>query len=260
MGRGKVLLVVTTTSVLASIILTAFFTWLGIDESIPITPERIWVWALATGALVPLVLSPIIVLLMMGLVEQLEQTLQLANRLAQTDPLTGLSNRRSFMDVASVSLLRSNATSTPLAVVMLDIDEFKRINDSWGHLVGDEALVAVARVCASHAGGANVSARMGGEEFALLLHNCDLGRAVTVAELMRVEVERWHHLRSQEQVIPIRVSIGVACSTEPHGNLTELLALADERLYTAKRGGRNQVVGAGPLRGLKPVSESMPVV
>lgn len=255
MGRMRLLAVVTASTVLASVLLTVLVTWLAIDESRPITIGRIWTWAIATGALVPLVLSPLIVWLMLGLVERLEQTLQLANRLAQTDPLTGLSNRRSFMDVAHASLQRSNATGAPLAVVMLDIDQFKHINDTWGHLVGDEALVAVARVCANHAGGANISARLGGEEFALLLHNCDLARAAVVAELMRADVERWQELRSGAQVIPIRVSVGVACSSEPHGDLTALLALADQRLYEAKRSGRNRVsIGRADLVSGVPAS------
>ncbi|MDF3932397.1 GGDEF domain-containing protein [Pseudomonas citronellolis] len=164
---------------------------------------------------------------------------------ASTDALTGLRNRRWFDEKARQEWSRHVRGGGELAVLMLDIDQFKAYNDHYGHPMGDTALAAVARQiglgCRREEDGA---ARYGGEEFVVLLPNCDLAGARTVAENIRrnVEATALPHERSLRGVVT--VSIGVA-STSAHTveNVEALLKVADGNLYRAKEGGRNRVEG-----------------
>jgi diguanylate cyclase (GGDEF)-like protein len=131
-------------------------------------------------------------------------------------------------------------TGQPLSVAVIDLDNFKLINDSHTHLVGDEVLRRTAKVLAASIRGSDVLVRMGGEEFALLMPGTDEESAYRVCERMRGALEEtdWYALRPQLQVT---ASVGIACSTS-FATAAELIRAADELLYRAKRMGKNRVV------------------
>jgi diguanylate cyclase (GGDEF)-like protein len=158
---------------------------------------------------------------------------------AHRDSLTGLANHGHMWATLEVEFERADRHGRPLSFAMIDIDHFKQFNDRFGHLVGDEALCAVARVLESNSRCHDVVARYGGEEFAVILPETDLTGAREYAEKMRRAVE-------SESVPPavsgaLTVSIGVASADASVGTYQQLVARADARLYRAKQAGRNQV-------------------
>ncbi len=161
---------------------------------------------------------------------------------AATDPLTGLPNRRYFEEFCSLLGRRRSDDDLEVGVLMVDIDWFKRINDTFGHSVGDEVLRAVAGAIAEAVRDGDVPARFGGEEFAVLLRRASRPAALEVAERVRLAVGALD-LR-QWRVPPVSVSVGVAVGNRSNESIVELLAAADRALYRAKRAGRNQVVAA----------------
>lgn len=160
--------------------------------------------------------------------------------LMRTDPLTGLANRRFFMEILEKEISLARRHRAPLSLIMVDLDHFKKINDAYGHDQGDEVLKAFAALLQRHTRKEDLPARFGGEEFILILPHADLINALATAERVRQE---------QEAVllpgIGIRVtaSFGVSqfISTD---DLESLIKRADEALYAAKASGRNRVVGA----------------
>lgn len=161
---------------------------------------------------------------------------------AQTDALTGLHNRRWFDDVFARQIKRCNEDRSPFSLLILDLDYFKRINDSYGHIAGDRALIAVAKVLASQLRPTDILARYGGEEFAVGLPNTKLDEAFTIAERLRRAIEFLAlPFRSGEPLPHLTVSIGIAKMQK--GQTPETVyAAADASLYRAKDGGRNRVV------------------
>lgn len=160
-------------------------------------------------------------------------------RLAFTDSLTGNGNRRSFF-AAGEALLREGRH--PLAGLMLDIDHFKSLNDRFGHKIGDEALVEVAARCRAVLDHEQHLARLGGEEFGVLLPGYDKPAALTLAARLHQEVtERPLYFPSLDLQVPIAVCIGGAMTEPDERGIDGLLARADRALYAAKRAGRNRV-------------------
>ncbi|MNP23097.1 Response regulator PleD [compost metagenome] len=165
-------------------------------------------------------------------------------RESTTDELTGMMNRRLLMkrlEKARVSMIRKQAS---FAVLLLDLDRFKRINDTFGHLAGDAVLKEVAATLAEQLEPGMVLGRYGGEEFAILLPNCaELAQAKRVAERLRVAVEaRLVKSPTSDELLEVTVSIGLTLSLRGE-SVEELLNRADECLYMAKMAGRNCVVG-----------------
>jgi diguanylate cyclase (GGDEF)-like protein len=163
-------------------------------------------------------------------------------RLASTDALTGLTNRRKFLEVATRELARARRYNTPLALVIADLDHFKEVNDHHGHQVGDQALAHAARVLAGAVRDVDVISRHGGEEFAILLPMTDAEGAFEVAERC------CRRLADSPLEVPgvgpieVTVSLGVAAGQgEDVGTLDDLLQRADAALYRAKAGGRDRV-------------------
>jgi len=167
--------------------------------------------------------------------ERLEDSLR---HLAQTDPLTGLQNRRSFLDLAEKALRQSLRTGTPLSLCMLDIDHFKAINDSQGHAAGDSVLVKVAALCTQNLRDHDLVGRYGGEEFIIALPNTDADEARTIAERLRASIE---HSRLSEigDSLTLTVTIGISQLSEGEETLDATLQRADDALYEGKREGRN---------------------
>jgi diguanylate cyclase (GGDEF)-like protein len=159
------------------------------------------------------------------------------NRRAQTDPLTGLLNRRAFDERLARALAAAQRYRRPLSVVISDIDHFKDINDTHGHATGDQVLAAFAQLLQAQSRTVDTVARIGGEEFAILMPEVDAAGAAGCAERLRHAVE---HMRGPEG-IGITASFGLADLIDARHDAASLLALADEALYVSKAGGRNRV-------------------
>nr|WP_279308233.1 diguanylate cyclase [Niveispirillum sp. BGYR6] len=173
--------------------------------------------------------------------------LQAANarleRLAMTDPLTGCANRRHFMEQSARILAEAHQQGRPVSLAVLDLDEFKKINDSHGHPAGDAVLVMAGSLLMSHLRGADLVGRVGGEEFALLMPNTVADGAARLAERLRTAMAQ-SAVDANGLSIQVTVSIGLA-QLQPGEDLAGLYARADSALYQAKQTGRNRVVQAG---------------
>lgn len=169
--------------------------------------------------------------------------------LADTDDLTGLGNRRRFLAESEAALRRAREAGTPVALLMIDLDFFKAINDRFGHAVGDLMLRDVADKCRRTLREQDLLARLGGEEFAALLPGVGEAEALRVAQMLRSFVAA-APMMIEGRPIPATISIGVALlegqaarvDASTSGDLSDLLRRADEALYAAKRSGRNRVM------------------
>lgn len=163
---------------------------------------------------------------------------------AITDQLTGLYNRGYFEEVLRAECKRAVRYGQPAALVMLDIDHFKKVNDTWGHPAGDRVLREVSRRLTKTLRGSDLAARFGGEEFIILLPSTNAGNALFVANRVRAALEEMPFDVGPEQ-IRVTGSLGVAMMPTDADGARHLIELADAALYAAKRGGRNQVVMTG---------------
>ena len=160
-------------------------------------------------------------------------------RLATTDPLTGTFNRRHFMDLMAREQRRADRYGAIYSLLMVDIDHFKRVNDTYGHQVGDQAIQAMADACKKLMRPTDVVARYGGEEFIITLTHTDLAGALKVAERLRLAVADIV-LPTEQGALNFTISVGVS-SYAKASRLEQIIAAADHALYAAKAGGRNRV-------------------
>jgi diguanylate cyclase len=159
--------------------------------------------------------------------------------LADRDALTGLSNRRAFDAQLAAEWARSERYSRQFAVLLFDIDHFKRVNDQFGHDAGDDVLRAVALSLTKQLRGSDFAARYGGEEFAVILPEASGKTGVEIAERVRTRIETLP-IMSRGQPVPVTVSGGVA-STADHISSADMIRTADQLLYRAKAAGRNRI-------------------
>jgi len=162
-------------------------------------------------------------------------------RLASTDGLTNLFNRRHFLELADTEVKRSIRFKHPLSLVFLDLDHFKRINDTFGHPAGDQALITFAQVCQENIREIDLLARFGGEEFALLMPETDLEQAERVAERLRQTIAQLT-VQFETHQISFTCSFGITALMGEQDTLDLILQRADQALYAAKQAGRNRVV------------------
>ncbi len=176
-------------------------------------------------------------------IEQLKDELFNARRQAKMDALTGLSNRRCFDQKLEDAIEESGEEGGGFCLLMIDIDHFKNINDTYGHLVGDKVLVGVARTLHRFMRGNDFLARYGGEEFAVLLRDTPITGAFSVAENLRKGVEklRLKHIKTGQQIGEVTISLGVASHNKGESG-EDLVARCDKALYRAKSLGRNRTV------------------
>ena len=173
-------------------------------------------------------------------------------RLAATDPLTGAFNRREFTSLADQESQRANRYNRPLSIMMLDLDHFKKLNDTYGHAAGDKALQKFTTLCCNTLRTVDVFGRWGGEEFVAILHD-------TTPEGAKIMLERLRAtgFGKRPDGAPMTASIGVAERLADHAqDWPQLIELADHRMYEAKRGGRDRAVlpdGINLVFGDKPI-------
>jgi two-component system, cell cycle response regulator len=180
---------------------------------------------------------------------QIAAELAVANRrlanVALTDLLTGLPNRRSAMDQLDQAWSAASRSGLPLSVMVVDIDHFKQINDTRGHLAGDHVLSELSRAVTPAIRTEDIFARYGGEEFVILSRTTPRAACRVVAERVRKTIEQ-HPFVFEGTRIPVTVSLGIGSLPDPGITTPEaLLGMADKALYDAKRGGRNRVVVGG---------------
>ncbi|OIO71397.1 MAG: hypothetical protein AUJ57_07150 [Zetaproteobacteria bacterium CG1_02_53_45] len=162
-------------------------------------------------------------------------------RQARIDALTGLNNRRYFFELAEHELARAKRHHAPFAVLMLDLDYFKRVNDTYGHLVGDKVLQKLATACVQTLREIDIIGRIGGEEFAILLPETKGKQALDVAERLRLTIAGEAIANKQGDAIHFTVSIGVTILIATDAIVEDILNRADTALYAAKNSGRNRI-------------------
>jgi diguanylate cyclase (GGDEF)-like protein len=167
---------------------------------------------------------------------------------ATTDEVTGLWNRSAILEILERELSRSKRSGTAVGLVMIDLDNFKQINDSYGHPAGDTVLLECGQRMRNCVRTYDASGRYGGDEFLSIHPRCNLDDSVMLGERLRREIAR-QHVMLGEVPLWVTASAGVVCS-DGHGDLTaeDLIALADQALYEAKRAGRNRLEIAQPTK------------
>jgi diguanylate cyclase (GGDEF)-like protein/PAS domain S-box-containing protein len=161
--------------------------------------------------------------------------------LATTDSLTGAYNRRHFLELTETEIIRARRYQFPLSISMIDIDHFKRINDRYGHPVGDLVLKELVKILKSQLRPNDVLGRLGGEEFAITMVECDLQKAFAVIERLRQSIEQHRIMADNGKEVYFRISAGVAQLTDETEGWEPAMNRADQALYRAKKGGRNRV-------------------
>lgn len=164
--------------------------------------------------------------------------------MSHRDPLTQIFNRRYFAEQSQkIKSYSQRNNNSPFSIITLDIDKFKDINDKYGHLIGDEVIIKVAHIIENEVRDSDIVARFGGEEFVMLLQDCDLKNAYNVAEKTRKDIENALVETKAGDEVKFTVSLGVAqFSSIDRDNIESTLSRADDALYKAKDGGRNQTV------------------
>ena len=175
--------------------------------------------------------------------EELQRANEILSQLSITDGLTKLHNHRYFQDHLVREIKRIKRTQAPLSMILLDIDDFKLLNDTHGHAAGDEVLMSLASIMNDSARESDLIARYGGEEFVILMPNTDLAGAVHLAEKIRMAVESTR-LIIGDGMKPIEITISLGVATF-NGSRREFFAEADRALYQAKAAGKNCVIIAG---------------
>ncbi|HET7385960.1 MAG TPA: GGDEF domain-containing protein [Nocardioidaceae bacterium] len=213
---------------------------------------------LLVAVVVPALLAPPLAWYLASLAVEAEDAWRVAERLAATDALTGLLNRRRFHEVGVPAFQSAQAAEEPMAVLLLDVDNFKSVNDRFGHAVGDRLLQHVALACESQLRDTDVLARWGGEEFVVLLPAATATTALEIGERLRAAVEGLRVDVRHGQVVSPTVSIGVNAGTAvtsvsggPEGfdgapEFDRFIEGADRAMYAAKRGGKNRVSSLTP--------------
>ena len=174
--------------------------------------------------------------------QQLQEAMRRLNQQAATDQLTGLPNRRYLWEALGAELMRARRKQTPLAVMMLDIDHFKQINDRWGHDAGDRVLKNVTYAIRAVVRGSDIVARHGGEEFVVVLPEANEEIALARAEAVRAEIAGLQLTYGGESLGTVTASLGVVVSRRLSETAEDLVRIADQAMYEAKETGRDRVV------------------
>ncbi|MGB0203976.1 MAG: GGDEF domain-containing protein [Neptuniibacter sp.] len=236
MGRLGVSLAVTIVSVVLSVLITMVVLW--VTDSGPQTYKI----ALFISILCPALIAPMVTWYLIGLLIKLHELEEKQRELATYDELTGTMNRRTFFESFNTLKKIADRNHSHLTLAYIDIDDFKAINDTYGHMVGDEVLRSFADTLKEGARGSDIIARMGGEEFAILLPDTDIQGAYAILERLRTQICT-KTLRIEEHAINLSISVGLSHSQkEKELAVEQLIKQADQALYQAKSEGKNCIV------------------
>ena len=230
-GVVRSVLILTLSSILVSELVTQGFNL--------ITENRLSLSGALVALVVPLIVAPIFSGVQVQSIHQLEQAREAMHRLSITDELTQIYNRRYFMEVARQAFT-DRQKGMPFAVVLFDADDFKKVNDTYGHVVGDQVLRHIAEVTQASIRKGDVLARYGGEEFIVLLPQTDQAQALEVAERIQQAI-LFNPAYSAGEPLKVTVSMGVATCQPYMQDPDDLLIAADDALYRAKNLGKNRI-------------------
>ena len=197
--------------------------------------------AVSIGILLEALVLALIISYRIRILEKIKKSQQELQELAATDPLTKLFNRRAFTDTTCQLMAQDKYTERSICIALLDIDFFKKVNDNYGHAVGDKVIVRLAEELRTQCRLEDLPARFGGEEFIIFIPKTALNDAKAFVERIRRNVESAHIYTDQNEEVAFTVSIGVAQVDKVHPNLEHTIDQADQALYLAKESGRNQV-------------------
>lgn len=234
--RGAALLSVLLAAPLAALIAAAVL-------ALAHVPVAAWGWPLLGAALPATLAAPSAARLLVRLLHELEAARAEADRLALTDPLTGVASRRQFFQFAEAEFARSRRAQVPMSVLVIDVDGLRHINDAHGHDAGDQVLLAVAGACRGDLRDYDTLARHGGDSFAVLLPQTGGDTAVTIAERVRTAVAGLAVPAAAGATPPaLRVTVGVATAAAGEaGSVDGLMERAEQALSRAQHAGRNRV-------------------
>lgn len=232
LGATKSVVLITVVSLALSLLVTSLS---FLISGLPIDPS-----VLLVAAIVPMIVAPLASSAMVNLLFELDEAHRTVHEQSITDALTGVHNRRHFFEAAQVEFARAQRRGSPVSLLMIDGDNFKRINDIYGHLCGDQVLQQIAWACRDSVRGHDLVARLGGEEFAVLLAEAGAAEAHRVAERIRHRIAE-SELTYAGQRVSFTVSIGVAVWQPTATPLEQVMNRADQALYRAKRMGKNRV-------------------
>lgn len=238
-GVVRATAILTLASIAVSVVITAI--------SGLLTSGTVGADGLLIAILVPSLVAPIFGGLTLRLAYDLNLAGEELQRIAVRDPLTDVLNRRYFFEVAGREFARAKRYHEVFSIIIFDLDDFKSVNDTYGHLAGDEALRTISRVCMENIRAVDIFARYGGEEFVLLLPHTDQARAGESGERLREIIAAAPIVFNQVQ-FHVTTSLGLCTFEESQPDLDAMLMHADEGLYAAKRGGKNNLaVRPAPL-------------
>lgn len=226
--------------------------WAWIDQIVPRDTRMPSTTTLLGQAITSTGLFVLVLALIAFIIDRWRDREARYQKLARTDWLTGLTNRRKLMEIGAREVARARRYGAPLAVVLIDLDHFKKVNDTHGHIAGDRVLARAAAVFAAAIRDVDTVARFGGEEFAILLPDTDARGALEVAERCARKLAAAPLDVGAAEPLVVTASMGVADTAGPSADLEDLLRRADDAMYRAKQGGRNRIVeapraDAGPM-------------
>jgi diguanylate cyclase (GGDEF)-like protein len=238
-GLWTVIAAVTLISIVLSLAISGFVHRVLLDIEMPLSA-----WIITIGC--PLLIGPTMSYHSFRLLLKLDQAHEQLRVISITDHLTGAANRRHFMERLLAEVERSGRNGRAFSLALLDIDNFKAVNDQHGHLAGDEVLRRLAQACMAQVREGDLFARFGGEEFAVLMRDVDDAKALVLAERLRRLIEA-QVIEFEGIRLPVTVSVGIgtmtASTNPPVQDSADLVNRADQYLYKAKRSGRNRVEG-----------------
>lgn len=219
----------------------------AVQPSIWATEKTMLLWLMELLPMVVLLVSSVGFLMML---RDRETAAELGR--AQLDPLTQLPNRAALVQQLRASIENAAQQAQPLAIMVLDIDHFKSVNDSYGHLVGDHVIQRIARTLTQQARGSDFAARYGGEEFVVVLPNTSAREAFHIAERLCQAVRKFPMQLPSGKLLHTTISIGVYAGNPTHGSSWErLVGAADEAMYRAKNNGRDRVFMSTPVKAMQ---------
>jgi diguanylate cyclase (GGDEF)-like protein len=232
-GVIKVTAMLTIGSILISVLITIILT--------PLLSGGISYSSIFFATLVPAVVAPFFAYITLRLTDQLDLAEKRLRQLSITDELTQAYNRRYFIEMANKILAGAKRYGDSFGVIIFDIDDFKHINDTYGHVVGDKVLHVLGEVCMTHIRDSDIFARYGGEEFLILVPRCGATDIVKFAERIRTKLSEARVQHGQME-IQFTVSLGAGIFDSTTSNLDTILSRTDAALYAAKKQGKNCTV------------------